>query len=117
MMNSRQLINGALLAAVCIMCGCKMHTPGGSPLRVHWLDHHKSNRAWIRHKYCDPQRYTYHQTCWRPMTYDACCWEPEMPAENIEQDASMMRGEIIEGAPDENAPYPALVPTDYIPYP
>ena len=99
------------------MCGCKSHTPGGSPLRAHWLDHHKSYRSSVQNEYCEPNRYTYHQTCWRPMTYDACCWVPELAADNIEQGATMMRGEFIDGVPDQYDHYPDLVPTDYIPNP
>jgi len=109
-MNKRQLINGLVLSAVCIMCGCKTQTPGGGLLRVNWFDSKTSDREWIQEQYCDPDRYAYHQTCWRTMTYEPCCLEPGTCDEYVEPNELMMGGEVIKEASVEVAINPMIMP-------
>ena len=84
------------------MCGCITHTPGGSPFQIDWFDRRKTDRSWILQQYYEPHRYTYHQTCWRPMAYEACCYgpEPEITGEDAEKDPLITDGVTIEVLPE-----------------
>lgn len=95
-MDTRRFVRCVLLSAVCTLCGCVTLRPGGSPALVDdCFDHSAADRSCAIQQYYDPHRYTFHQTCWRPIEYVACWSGPEIADEDVEQDPSSSEAEFM----------------------